>query len=206
MEKRYIITLSSTDKLIAAWKNKALEAKQEKMSTLVKNAILNFIEAGEFLDIGHIHFDPDNVTVKKGEVIPLQTVKTPIINKWIEENRAAGLDVSGPIKLLLKKCIRIVPETEEEYFPPPRSSHKYSETSMLHLMKANAAKISERDSNLVVRPESQPVEIKQDLSSSKPPVTKSTPEVIIQKKSTSESGQVVNGLNSLLPQRASKKV
>ena len=119
MENKYLITLSSSDKLIAAWKSKAIAAGQEKMSTLVKNAILTFIEKGEFLDIGHIHFNPDSVTVKKGDVISLQTVRTPIIRHWIEANLSAGLDISGPIKLLLSKCISIVPETEAEYFPPP---------------------------------------------------------------------------------------
>lgn len=205
MGKRYTITLSSSDKLIATWKSKALKANQEKMGTLVKKAILAFIESGEFIDIGHIHFNPDNVTVKKGDFIPLQTARTPIIDRWIEENRAAGLDVSSPIKLLLTKCIKIIPETEDEFFPSPKSSRMYNETNMLHLMKANAAKISEQDNGT-----SNSIKAKHDIKKNEAPLPESVtvpmPEIKSQDKAIPKSGQVVNGLNSLLPQRASKKM
>ena len=214
MENRYIITLTNSDKLIAEWKSKALAAGQEKMSVLVKNAILNFIETGEFLDIGHIHFHPDNVEVKKGNVISLQTVRTPLISRWIEENRAAGLDVSGPIKLLLSKCISVVPDTEKEYFPPPQGSRNYRESDIMSLMKANAAKItkqtgidmaSQSHTQFPKEKKTETAEIKLTEPAMQSEEQKS--EVRSSKVSTKHPGneQVRSGLNSLLPQRASKK-
>lgn len=215
MENRYLVTLSSSDKLIATWKRKALAAGQEKMTTLVKNAILTFIEKGEFLDIGHIHFHPDNVENIKNDTILLQTARTPIISRWIEENIDAGLGISEPVKLLLSKCIRVVPDTEKEFFPPPKNNRKCNESSILRLMEENAKKITGRaNSNVIIHsaiPLSQTDEPEYKSSThseTKNSLTKeSTPTIekhSDSKESAPENNQVLTGLNSLLPKRVSK--
>ena len=116
MKTRYNITLSESDLLIIAWKRKIMEAKPSEMSALIKDAILTFIETGTFIDIGHIHFNPEQEIFKKGNSIVLLTARTPIINDWINENVKEGLGISQPIKILLKECIKVVPEEQEEYF------------------------------------------------------------------------------------------
>lgn len=141
MKTRYNITLSESDLLIIAWKRKIMEAKPSEMSALIKDAILTFIETGTFIDIGHIHFNPEQEIFKKGNSIVLLTARTPIINDWINENVKEGLGISQPIKILLKECIKVVPEEEEEYFPPTRKATIQNGEAILNIMRKNACKV-----------------------------------------------------------------
>ena len=207
---RYIITLSKSDLLIIAWKRKALKAGQEAMGTLVKDAILSFIETGEFIDIGHIHFNPEKETVTKGDSIPLQTARTPIINQWINANVEAGLGISGPIKLLLHECIKVIPDDEAEYFPPPHKK-RYNKASIFDKMRENAKKVKGSNYPLKETPVLRESKIPKESEVSQTVVynkTTTDPSSIAPQKENStpvnNNPQVINGLNGLLPKRASK--
>lgn len=200
MKNRYNIALSKSDKLIACWKRKALQAKQEEMSTLVRNAVLNFIETGTFLDIGHIHFNPEEETVTPYDCIVLQTARTPLVREWIEANDSAGLGIGGPIKVLLNECIKVIAEDEKEWFPPPSKGVNGNKSLILNEMLKTANKVTGRNLDYT------------NISRS-PRNTLSARESVLEQKSTpvreqtvsGEHKQIVSSLNSLLPQRAKKK-
>lgn len=199
MNNRYNITLSKNDKLIASWKRKAICAKQEEMSTLVRNAILTFIETGTFLDIGHIHFHPEDETVKLYDSIVLQTARTPIVREWIEANVADGLGVSGPIKVLLNECIKVVSDDVAEWFPPSNEGRKDKDLILSKMLKT-ASKVTGRNiEHESITKVSRSAPVLNDTTTKSKAVSRQEPQM------NDDQKQIVSGLNSLLPQRAKKK-
>lgn len=217
MKNRYNITFSQSDKLIVAWKRKVIAANQEEMTTLVKNAILEFIDKETFSDIGHIHFHPEQETVKKYDGFILQTARTPIISHWIEANKEAGLGVSEPIKLLLKQCIKVVPDNEPEYFPPKNNlKQKQDASNILETMRRTANKVSGKHANFIpIQQQTQTVtpEVIITPSNTQNESVNEKPTSFVEKKeinqtpkvNTAENPQVINGLYSLLPKVGGKK-
>ena len=199
MKNRYNITLSQNDKLIASWKRKAISAKQKKMSTLVRDAIIAFIESGTFLDIGHIHFHEEEETVEAYDAIVLQTARTPIVREWIEANVAADLGVSDPIIVLLNECIKVVPDDVEEWFPPSSEGRKNKDRILSEMLKT-ANKVTGRNLDFE----------KINKSSHSAPLVNTAmtkPKAAPQPESRLNEGQkqIVSSLNTLLPKRPNKK-
>ena len=213
MENRYVIRLSSSDKLLIVWKQKVAQQKKNAVAKLVKYAILNFIETGNFINIGRIHFHSENVTVNKDDTIIIQTVKTPLITQWIEANKAVGLGVSEPIKLILQECISIIPDTELEYLPVTLEESQQHKNNMLSIMRENANKVTKQGNSSVKKSiikeegrnsakEKEYEVIKPEIS---PKESASEGKNIVEKVSADSNNLVKTGLNGLLPKRATKK-
>lgn len=133
---RVSITFSRHDKLLIAWRDKAATCGHGTISFLVRKALVAFIEDNEFINIGKIHYNPDAIPYIPNDNFVLSIASNSIIQQWIQANVDNGLGKSEPIKYILRNCIEIIPDSEEEFIPV--GTAPTMEKTMLDIMRANA--------------------------------------------------------------------
>lgn len=111
------ITIGKKDAVFNKWRLAILNNGERALSFTIKKALLTYIQEGEFIDLGKIHFDPIKDRVDKRANINLWIDDSQLLVKWIRNLEENKIPVAKIIKEIIIRCIEIVPENIEEYIP-----------------------------------------------------------------------------------------
>lgn len=118
MTKRRVVRLGERDGVLIKWVNEVNKENSRKVNFLAKQALTAYIKENKFVDIGHIHYDPENEDkFLEPTNISLWLGDAPLIQEWIKYLMDNNIKYSILIREILRKSITVIPKNEEARIP-----------------------------------------------------------------------------------------
>lgn len=119
MLKRKSLRISSRDTILLRWIELASkdEPDMKKVKYLIKQAVVSYIRDRKFIEIGRIHYDPSNLKDYESVDMVLWVKDSKILVEWLESLSRESVNSGAIVREILRKSIRVVPESEEEWIP-----------------------------------------------------------------------------------------